>query len=208
MRRPRASRLQRRQAATDALAALRRGDIITITHGRRGWSGRHVLESACDRDDPRVRWCHRTPMGGADLGRLLGTTPVGVDDAAQAGGAPPAGSGDLASALRSAAAGLEAIPAARVSEAGGFHDPELESSGCETIAPSSGAYRPGLEDQIRQAERYLRIERDNAQLERKVAAATNCWARTFDRFVGLLTERSSIRPLDPVVTDEVIGADC
>src|SRR5690606_4937225 len=30
----RASRLQRRRAAHDALASLRRGDIITITHGR------------------------------------------------------------------------------------------------------------------------------------------------------------------------------
>ncbi len=35
----RASRLQRQQAASDALAALRRGDIITITHGRRGGAG-------------------------------------------------------------------------------------------------------------------------------------------------------------------------
>jgi ATP-dependent RNA helicase HelY len=32
----RASRLHRRKAANDSLAALRRGDIITITHGRRG----------------------------------------------------------------------------------------------------------------------------------------------------------------------------
>ena len=32
----RSSRLQRRRAATDALASLRRGDIINITQGRRG----------------------------------------------------------------------------------------------------------------------------------------------------------------------------
>ena len=36
------------------------------------------------------------------------------------------------------------------------------------------------------------IERDNAQLENKVAAATNSLARTFDRIVGLLTERGFI----------------
>jgi ATP-dependent RNA helicase HelY len=62
----------------------------------------------------------------------------------------------------------------------------------------------GLESQVRQAERYLRIERDNAQLEKKVAAATNSLARTFDRIVGLLTERRFIRgpTTDPHVTDD------
>lgn len=96
------------------------------------------------------------------------------------------------------------IPAARrVSEAGGFHDPELESSR-EQLRRHPVHTSPGLEDQIRQAERYLRIERDNAQLERKVAAATNSLARTFDRFVGLLTEREFIDgpATDPVVTDD------
>src|SRR6202043_4216862 len=46
--------------------------------------------------------------------------------------------------------------------------------------------------------------RDNAQLERKVAAATNSLAKTFDRIVGLLTEREFIRgPAgDPKVTDD------
>ena len=63
---------------------------------------------------------------------------------------------------------------------------------------------PGLESQVRQAERYLRIERDNAQLEKKVAAATNSLARTFDRIVGLLTERGFIQgpDTDPHVTDD------
>jgi ATP-dependent RNA helicase HelY len=68
--------------------------------------------------------------------------------------------------------------------------------------PSHNA--PGVEEQVRQAERYLRIERDNAQLERKVAAATNSLARTFDRIVGLLTEREFIQgpSSDPRVTDD------
>ena len=50
------------------------------------------------------------------------------------------------------------------------------------------------ESRMRAAERYLRIERDNAALEKKVAAATNSLARTFDRIVGLLTERGFIAP--------------
>ena len=60
----RASRLQRRKAANDALTELRRGDIITITHGRRGGLA-VVLEPARDEDDPRPlvltehRWAGR-----------------------------------------------------------------------------------------------------------------------------------------------------
>ena len=60
----RASRLQRRQAANDALTALRRGDIITITHGRRSGLA-VVLEPRRDDDDPRPlvltehRWAGR-----------------------------------------------------------------------------------------------------------------------------------------------------
>ena len=52
----RASRLQRRQAANDALAALRRGDIINITQGRRGGLA-VVLEPAQRRATIRGRWC-------------------------------------------------------------------------------------------------------------------------------------------------------
>jgi ATP-dependent RNA helicase HelY len=62
----------------------------------------------------------------------------------------------------------------------------------------------GLDEQIRQTERYMRLERDNAQLEKKVAAATNSLAQTFDRIVGLLTERGFIEgaATDPRVTDD------
>jgi ATP-dependent RNA helicase HelY len=113
---------------------------------------------------------------------------------------------DLASALRSAAAGL-VVPAAQRGGAGdqdgAFHDPELASLRAQLRQhPSHNS--PGLEEWIRQAERYLGVERDNAQLEKKVAAATNSLARTFDRIVGLLTEREFIEgpATDPHVTDD------
>ncbi len=48
------------------------------------------------------------------------------------------------------------------------------------------------EVKVRTAERYLRVEADNAKLRRKVEAATNSLARTFDRIVGLLAERGFI----------------
>ncbi|ETB29826.1 DEAD/DEAH box helicase, partial [Mycobacterium avium subsp. hominissuis 10-4249] len=202
----RASRLHRRQAASDALAALRRGDIINIAHGRRGGLA-VVLESARDSSDPRPlvltenRWAGR--ISSADYS----------GNSAPAGSMPlpkrvehrqPRVRRDLASALRSAAAGLS-IPAKRRrgDSDEGFHDPELASLR-EQLRRHPSHHTPGLAAQVRQAERYLRIERDNAQLEKKVATATNSLARTFDRIVGLLTERGFIerRDGDPRVTDD------
>ena len=204
----RASRLQRRQAASDALAALRRGDIINITHGRRGGLA-VVLESARDSDDPRPlvltehRWAGR--ISSADYSGA--SAPVGsMSLPKRVEHRQPRVRRDLASALRSAAAGLDCsghAPQRRGDADGAFHDPELASLRAELRRhPSHDS--PGLEPQIRQAERYLRIERDNAQLEKKVAAATNSLARTFDRIVGLLTERGFIEgpAADPHVTDD------
>jgi ATP-dependent RNA helicase HelY len=204
----RASRLQRRQAASDALAALRRGDIITITHGRRGGLA-VVLESARDGEDPRPlvltehRWAGR--ISSADYSGT--SAPVGsMSLPKRVEHRQPRVRRDLASALRSAAAGL-AIPAGRrggvAAKDGAFHDPELTSLRAQ-LAQHPTHNSPGLESQIRQAEHYLRIERDNAQLEQKVAAATNSLARTFDRIVGLLTEREFIEgsATDPEVTDD------
>ncbi len=202
----RASRLHRRQAANEALAGLRRGDIITINHGRHNGLA-VVLESARDGDDPRPlvltehRWAGR------------------ISSADYSGASAPAGSmplpkriehrqprvrRDLASALRSAAAGLAAASGRRGADPdGGFHDPELASLR-EELRRHPAHNSPGVESQMREAERYLRLERDNAQLEKKVAAATNSLARTFDRIVGLLTEREYIQgsATDPRVTDD------
>src|ERR1700741_1873395 len=190
----RASRLQRRQAASDALAALRRGDIITITHGRRGGLA-VVLESARDSSDPRPlvltehRWAGR--ISSADYSGT--SAPVGsMSLPKRVEHRQPRVRRDLASALRSAAAGL-AAPAARRGagrgggDTGGFYDPELASLRAQ-LREHPAHNSPGLEATMRDAERYLRIERDNAQLGKKVAAATNSLARTFDRIVGLLTE--------------------
>ncbi len=205
----RASRLQRRQAASDALAALRRGDIINITHGRRGGLA-VVLESARDSSDPRPlvltenRWAGR--ISSADYSGV--SAPVGsMSLPKRVEHRQPRVRRDLASALRSAAAGLT-VPARQRGRGdpdgayGGFHDPELASLR-EQLRRHPSHNTAGLEAQVRQAERYLRIERDNAQLEKQVAAATNSLARTFDRIVGLLIERGFIeaRDGDPRVTD-------
>jgi ATP-dependent RNA helicase HelY len=204
----RASRLQRRKAANDALAALRRGDIITITHGRRGGLA-VVLEPDHDSDDPRPlvltehRWAGRISSAdysgaSAPVGTMM--LPKRVEHR------QPRVRRDVASALRSAAAGL-ALPPAKAKRGGPAPDrdvdPELTNLR-EQLRHHPAHHMPDRDTNARLAERYLRIERDNALLRQKVAAATNSLARTFDRIVVLLTERGFIRTDegDPKVTDD------
>ena len=204
----RASRLQRRKAANDALAALRRGDIITITHGRRGGLA-VVLDGDRDSDDPRPlvltehRWAGRIssadysgasePMGSMPL-------PKRVEHR------NPRVRRDLASALRSAVVGLD-VPSVKAKRSGPPKerdvDPELAGLR-DQLRRHSAHDLPDREVKARLAERYLRIERDNEQVRQKVAAATNSLARTFDRIVVLLTERGFIdsNDGDPKVTDD------
>ena len=206
----RASRLQRRQAAGDALTALRRGDIISLAHGRHGGVA-VVLESARDSTDPRPlvltehRWAGR--ISSADYSGAtepLGSMPLPK----QVEHRQPRVRRDLASALRSAVDGIDVPDPGRgrrgtapADAADGFHDPELASLRAE-LRRHPAHNSAGVEERVRHAERYLRIERDNAQLEQKVTTATNSLARTFDRIVGLLTERGFIEgPADdPRVT--------
>jgi ATP-dependent RNA helicase HelY len=204
----RASRVQRRRAANDALAALRRGDIITITHGRRGGLA-VVLEADRDSDDPRPlvltehRWAGR--ISSADYSGAsepLGSMPLPK----RVEHRNPRMRRDLASALRSASTGLD-VPSGNRNRAGPPKerdvDPELAGLR-EQMRRHPAHHLPEREAKARLAERYLRIERDNEQLRQKIAAATNSLARTFDRIVVLLTERGFIdsKGADPKVTDD------
>jgi ATP-dependent RNA helicase HelY len=112
---------------------------------------------------------------------------------------------DLASALRSAAANLVVHnPRGRRGtgpQEEGPVDPELAALRQRMRDhPTHG--ESDREAKVRIAERYLRVEADNAQLRRKVEAATNSLARTFDRIVGLLAERDfiAVGGGDPKVT--------
>lgn len=205
----RASRLQRRRAANEALASLRRGDIITITHGRRGGLA-VVLEPARDDEDPRPlvltehRWAGR--ISSADYSGTsapLGSMPLPK----RVEHRNPRARRDLASALNSAAERVD-VPPKKGKRSGPANsdrdiDPELAALR-EQLRDHPVHHRPDREEKARLAERYLRIEKDNEQIRQKVAAATNSLARTFDRIVALLTERGFISGAadDPKVTDD------
>ena len=187
----RVSRLARRQVAADALAGLRRGDIISITHGRRGGLA-VVLEAANDPDDPRPlvltenRWAGRIssadyPGAASPVGTMV--LPKRVEHR------QPRVRRDLASALLSAADGL-VMPSERKRRGGDEPDVDPELLVLRETMRRHPAHRlADREALVRVAERYLRVERDNEQIRNKVNAATNSLARTFDRIVGLLTER-------------------
>lgn len=191
----RVSRLARRQVCNEGLAELRRGDIINVT-GRRGGLA-VVLEAANDADDPRPlvltenRWAGR--ISSADYSGAIApvgtmTLPKRVEHR------QPRVRRDLASALRSAAEGF--ITAKDRSRRGGAVEPA--DSDPELVAlRESMRHHPGHRTADREAvarigERYLRVERDNDQIRVKVSAATNSLSRTFDRILGLLTERGYI----------------
>jgi len=204
----RASRLQRRKAANDVLAALRRGDIINITHGRRGGLA-VVLEPGRDSEDPRPlvltehRWAGRISSAdysgaAAPMGTM--TLPKRIEHR------NPRVRRDLASALRSAASGLD-VPSVRGKRSGPPKEPDVDPELAalrEQLRRHRAHQLPDREVKARLAERYLRIERDNEQIRQKIAAATNSLARTFDRIVVLLTERGFIErgDGDPKVTDD------
>jgi ATP-dependent RNA helicase HelY len=202
----RASRLDRRKSTDDALSALRRGDIIMIGHGRRVGLA-VVLEPDADGDNPRPlvltehRWAGRISSAdysgaSARLGSM--SLPKRVEHR------QPRVRRDVASALLSAAAGLD-VPSAkrkRGATAEPDVDPEL-SRLRERMRTHPTHQSPDRETQVRAAERYLRIERDNAELAQKIAAATNSLARTFDRIVTLLKGRGFIEDVggEPKVTE-------
>ncbi len=208
----RASRLQRRKATNDALAALRRGDIITIGQGRRTGLA-VVLEPANDTDDPRPlvlteqRWAGRISSNDySGASAKVGTMPLPK----RVEHRQPRVRRDVASALRSAAANLH-LPSRRgARDAGQDHDTDPELAAMrERMRSHSAHHTSDREDRMRIAERYLRIERDNAEIEKKVATATNSLARTFDRILLLLNERGFIEHTaddgqtgDPSVTEE------
>jgi ATP-dependent RNA helicase HelY len=204
----RASRLHRRKAVNDALAALRRGDIINIAQGRRGGLA-VVLEPDRDGDDPRPlvltehRWAGR--ISSADYtgaSATVGSMPLPK----RVEHRNPRARRDLASALRSAAAGLDLPSHRRRGGATQERDVDPELAGLrERLRDHPTHHAPDREDKVRLAERYLRIERDNAEIQKKVAAATNSLARTFDRIVRLLAERGYIETAgdgDPRATDD------
>jgi ATP-dependent RNA helicase HelY len=182
----------RREEAAASLGKLRRGDIIQVPGGRRAGVA-VVLEPAADGQPlPLVLTENRQV-------KRLGLTdfPVPVS-AIEWVRIPPSFSArspghrrDLAATVRNKLAGHTLDrPRRAKGENGAGHSPDDAQ-----IARLRQALRehpchqcPDREAHLRQAERYIRLEREAEVMERRVAGRSHVLARTFDRVCAVLEE--------------------
>ena len=149
---------------------------------------------------PAAVGAHRTPLGGPDfVGGLFGRVGAGrLDAIAQAGRTPPApgsprsGFGAAFGRRGLAGSGCRRGGGSR-DEDGGFHDPELASLRAE-LRRHPVHNSPAREAQVRQAERYLRIERDNASWRRRWPPPPTRWPGPSTGSSGCSPSAASSRP--------------
>jgi ATP-dependent RNA helicase HelY len=194
----------RRVAVLESLASLGRGDVIVVPGGRRAGTA-VVLEPAADKAAPVpvLLTEHR------QLKRLSAAEcpdpVVPVERIAIPGRFNPRSPQhrkDLASTMRNKLAGVdqrELRRAARGGSTGGSRG-EAEAAIARLRRrlrehPCHGC--PDAETHARQAEKYLRMEREAAALDRRVAGRAHVISRTFDRVCAVLgqlgyTERDQV----------------
>jgi ATP-dependent RNA helicase HelY len=186
----------RREEVIASLGRLRRGDIIQVPGGRRAGVAVVIDPATADGQPlPLVLTENR------QVKRLsLADFPVPVTSIERIR-IPPSFSGrsanqrrDLAATVRNKLAGHElARPrrAGRAAESGG-EDGEIERLR-RALRQHPCHQCPDREAHLRQAERYLRLEREVEALEHRVAGRSHVLARTFDRVCAVLEELGYVR---------------
>ncbi|EPH45608.1 DEAD/DEAH box helicase [Streptomyces aurantiacus] len=197
--------VQRRAAAAAALEKLKPGDVIHVPTGKyaglalvldpglpAGRANGHRGFEHQDGPRPLVLTAERQVKRLASM-----DFPVPVEAVERMripksfNARSPQSRRDLASALRTKAGHI--VPERhRKGRSAAADDREIARLRAELRAhPCHGCDE--REDHARWAERYHRLLRDTAQLERRIEGRTNTIARTFDRIVALLTELDYLR---------------
>jgi ATP-dependent RNA helicase HelY len=190
----------RRASTTESLEKLRKGDVIAVPAGRRAGIAVVVDPGLDPLREPRPvvvtedRWAG--PLSVSDfpspveaLGHIRLPKQVELRS--------PKTRRDIASALRSANI---SPPGRATRRSGADEDGELAALRRALRAhPSHGL--ADREANLRWVERYHRLQAENTQLERKVAATTHSLARNFDRIRDLLTERGYLGEGENRVTE-------
>ncbi|GAB2800141.1 DEAD/DEAH box helicase [Actinoallomurus bryophytorum] len=191
---------QRAEAAR-SLERLRAGDVIVVPNGR--WAGvALVLEPGgakrVDDPSPLVLTVNRQVKQLALMDFRGPVEPVErVRIPASFSRKSPQHRRDLASALRNKTAGIEIERPVRRREAAG-EDPEIvELRRRLREHPCHGCAE--REDHSRWAERYFRLERETADLRRRVEGRSQVISRTFDRVCAVLEQLGYLK--DERVTD-------
>jgi ATP-dependent RNA helicase HelY len=197
---------QRRAAVVQSLEALSVGDVIRIQNGRRAGLAVVLDPGVSPIADPRPlvlteqRWAG--PVTMLDFSRpveVLGKLRVSKHFNHR----NPAARRDLASALRELRIPPEVRTGRRGDGAAG-DDAELASLRAELRAhPCHGC--ADREEHARFAERFARLEKENAALRHKAEGRTHSLSRTFDRICALLTSRGYLVPTDQTADgDELV----
>ncbi|HEX9063525.1 MAG TPA: DEAD/DEAH box helicase [Streptosporangiaceae bacterium] len=184
----------RKIAVLESLAALSRGDIIVVPGGRRAGTA-VVIEPAGDQQAPVpvVLTEHRQlkRLAAADCPDPV--VPVErITIPGRFNPRSPHARKDLAATMRNKLAGADhknLRRAARRNGSGPAAQAEAETAIAELrrelrAHPCHGC--PDEQAHARQAEKYLRMEREAQALERRVAGRSHVIARTFDRVCAVL----------------------
>ena len=197
---------ERRAATASALEALRPGDVIQVTGGRR--SGHAVVVQSGQTEgfngpaptvigvDGRLRRlvAHDLPGGVRSLGQL--PLPKGFSTRR------PQARKDLASRLRSWLDQREP-PAKTKREKRQTQDENAEIDAARRALrqhPCHGC--PDREDHARWAERWHKLDREHSALVRRIQGRTDSIARDFDRACKLLVQLGYLSPDGEEVTEQ------
>jgi ATP-dependent RNA helicase HelY len=188
----------RRDEAAASIGQLRRGDIIQVPGGRRPGVAIVLEPAAAGQPLPLVL------TEGRQVKRLSLTdfpAPVSAIERvripASFSARSPSHRRDLAATVRNKLAGHDLARPGRGARSRGENGASGagQSSDDAEIARLRRALRehpchqcPDREAHLRQAERYLRLEREAEALERRVAGRSHVLARTFDRVCAVLEE--------------------
>ncbi len=186
----RARSAARQAEAVASLGQLRRGDIIQVPSGRRAGIALVLESPGADPPAPLVLTANRQVKRLSLADFPVPVTPI--DRVRIPNWFSPRSANhrrDLASTMRNklASRDLGKPPRAGRATAGSGNDPAIESLRRQLREhPCHGC--PDREEHARQAERYLRLEREAEALERRVAGRTHVIARTFDRVCAVLDQ--------------------
>jgi ATP-dependent RNA helicase HelY len=184
----RAASRERRGAVAASLEALRIGDVIRVPAGRRAGLAIVLDPGVTPRDDPRPlvlterRWAGRLsmmdfPIAVETIGSVRVPRHFNHRSAQERR--------DLASALRRIA-----VPPGPSRGKGSPQHSDEEVARLRAAVrahPCHGC--PDRDEHARWAERYRRLQRENAGLVRRVEGRTDSLGRTFDQICALLDQR-------------------
>jgi ATP-dependent RNA helicase HelY len=184
----------RRAESVRSLRQLRRGDIIRVPSGRRAGIAVVLDASAGGKDEPLpvVLTANRQVKRLSTADFPVPVTAIGrIRIPASFSPRSANHRRDLAATLRNKLAGADLRSYAGNAAGGGHGDggEDAEIAALRRRLREHPCHRcPDRDEHARQAEQYLRMQRQAEQLEQKVAGRTHVIARTFGQVCGVLTE--------------------